>query len=44
MSMLVYVLCEHCQCYVWSNECSQIICEVPDDDYFICFDCQPNIA
>jgi len=42
MTMDVYVLCKQCDCYCWQQECSQIITNHPDTDYFICFDCQPS--
>ena len=42
--MDVYVLCRLCDCYCWTKECSQIITEHPDTDYYECFDCQPNVT
>jgi len=40
--MMIYVACKICDCYVHQDEASQIIMDHPDDDYFICFDCQPK--
>lgn len=38
--MMIYVLCKLCDCYVSTDEVSQIIAEHPDDDTYECFECQ----